>query len=107
MENANGLRQRLFDNFKYWRLGLQRLGFRLLDGGYPIVRAMLADAHLAQDMSVRLCTEGVLASAFFFPIAPKGQAPIRTQMTAAQTREDLDFAPGAFQRAGRAIGVII
>ena len=71
VENADDLRQRLFDNSKYWRLGLQRLGFRLLDGGHPIVPVMLADAYLAQDMSVRLFAEEELASALFSQLSLK------------------------------------
>lgn len=106
VEAGDDLRARLFENAKYWRKGLSALGFRLLDGEHPIIPVMLGEAKLAQAMSARLFEEGVLASAFFFPVVPKGQARIRTQMSAALSRDDLDFALGAFKRAGKAVGVL-
>lgn len=106
VEDGDDLRKTLFDNAKYWRAGLEALGFTLLDGEHPIIPVMLGEAQLAQDMSARLFEEGVLASGFFFPVVPKGQARIRTQMSAALSRDDLDFALGAFERAGKAVGVL-
>lgn len=106
VETGDDLRKQLFENTKFWRAGLEALGFSLLDGEHPIVPVMLGEAQLAQDMSARLFEEGVLASGFFFPVVPKGQARIRTQMSAALTRDDLEFALGAFERAGKAVGVL-
>ena len=106
VENGDDLRAQLFENTKYWRAGLQSLGFTLLDGEHPIVPVMLGHAQLAQDMSAALFDEGVLASGFFFPVVPQGQARIRTQMSAALTRENLDFALCAFERAGKLVGAI-
>ncbi|PKP84739.1 MAG: glycine C-acetyltransferase, partial [Alphaproteobacteria bacterium HGW-Alphaproteobacteria-2] len=86
--------------------GLEALGFALLEGAHPIVPVMLGEARLAQEMAVRLFDEGVYVAGFFYPVVPKGQARIRTQMSAGLTRGDLDTALGAFERAGRATGAI-
>ncbi len=67
---------------------------------------MLAEAQLAQDMAARLFEEGVYVSGFFFPVVPRGQARIRTQMNAALTRDELDRALTAFEVAGKACGVL-
>ena len=101
-----GLRKQLFENADYWRAGLSELGFTLLPGAHPIIPVMLGDAPLAQEMAKRLFDEGVYVSGFFFPVVPRGQARIRTQMNAALTREQLDRALGAFAKVGRDLGVI-
>ncbi|WP_299026745.1 glycine C-acetyltransferase [uncultured Sulfitobacter sp.] len=104
--DGDDLRARLFDNTAYWRDGLARLGFDLLPGEHPIVPVMLGEAQLAQDMAAKLFDEGVYVSGFFFPVVPRGQARIRTQMNAALTRDDLDRALVAFEVAGKACGVL-
>ncbi|WP_282095732.1 glycine C-acetyltransferase [Epibacterium ulvae] len=106
IEEGAGLRKRLFENTKLWREGLTALGFDLLPGEHPIVPVMLGEAQLAQDMAARLFEEGIYVSGFFFPVVPRGQARIRTQMNAALTREDLNRALKAFETAGKACGVI-
>ena len=106
VEEGDALRARLFDNAAYWRAGLERLGFTLLPGEHPIIPVMLGEAQLAQDMAARLFDEGVYVSGFFFPVVPRGQARIRTQMNAALTRDDLDRGLAAFEVAGKAVGVI-
>lgn len=106
VEAADDLRARLFDNAAYWRAGLTDLGFRLLPGSHPIIPVMLGDAHLAQAMAADLSLRGVHVAGFFFPVVPKGQARIRTQMNAALIRDDLDFALEAFAAAGKAVGVL-
>lgn len=106
VEEGEDLRKQLFENAKFWREGLTELGFDLLPGEHPIIPVMLGDAKLAQAMAARLFEEGVYVSGFFFPVVPKGQARIRTQMNAALTREELTRALGAFERAGKACGVI-
>ena len=106
VEEGDDLRTRLFDNTAYWREGLTRLGFDLLPGEHPIVPVMLGEARLAQDMAARLFHEGVYVSGFFFPVVPKGQARIRTQMNAALDRATLDRALAAFEIAGKATGVL-
>lgn len=106
VETGDDLRARLFENTQAWRAGLEKLGFTLLPGEHPIVPVMLGEAKLAQAMSAALFEEGVLASGFFFPVVPKGQARIRTQMSAALRPEDLNFALGAFERAGKTVGAL-
>ncbi|OWU82474.1 glycine C-acetyltransferase [Phaeobacter sp. 22II1-1F12B] len=106
VQEGDDLRARLFENAKYWREGLADLGFDLLPGEHPIIPVMLGEAQLAQDMANRLFEEGVYVSGFFFPVVPRGQARIRTQMNAALTREELDRALDAFAMAGKATGVI-
>ncbi|WP_298982407.1 glycine C-acetyltransferase [uncultured Roseibium sp.] len=106
VEEGDDLRQALFDNTGYWRTGLESLGFKLLPGEHPIVPVMLGDAKLAQAMAAELFEEGVFVSGFFFPVVPRGQARIRTQMNAALSRSDLDRALDAFAKAGKATGVL-
>lgn len=106
VEAADDLRAQLFENARYWRAGLEAAGFRLLPGEHPIVPVMLGDAVLAQRMAAELYDRGVYVAGFFFPVVPKGQARIRTQMNARLTREDLDFALDAFRAAGKAVGAI-
>ncbi|MBT8413116.1 MAG: aminotransferase class I/II-fold pyridoxal phosphate-dependent enzyme, partial [Boseongicola sp.] len=106
VETGDDLRAQLFENTNYWRHALENAGFKTLPGDHPIVPVMLGDARLAQDMAARLGELGVYVAGFFFPVVPKGQARIRTQMNAALTREDLDRAAQAFRQAGRETGAI-
>jgi glycine C-acetyltransferase len=106
VEAADDLRARLTANADYWRAGLTAAGFTLLPGSHPIVPVMLGEAKLAQAMAADLYTRGVHVAPFFFPVVPKGQARIRTQMNAALSRADLDFALEAFTAAGKATGVL-
>ena len=106
IEAGDNLRAQLFDNARYWRDGLQAAGFSLLPGEHPIIPVMLGEAKLAQAMAAELYDRGVYVSGFFFPVVPKGQARIRTQMNARLTRAGLDIALDAFRDAGKAVGVI-
>ena len=106
VEQADDLCAKLTENAQYWRKGLTEAGFTLLPGDHPIIPVMLGDAKLAQAMAADLHTRGVHVAPFFFPVVPKGQARIRTQMNAALTRQDLDFALDAFTAAGKATGVL-
>ncbi|WP_170361906.1 glycine C-acetyltransferase [Ruegeria arenilitoris] len=106
VEEGEMLRAQLFGNAKYWRAGLEKLGFDLLPGEHPIIPVMLGEATLAQDMASRLFDEGVYVSGFFFPVVPRGQARIRTQMNAALTKDELDRALAAFGKVGKELGVI-
>ena len=106
VEAGDDLRQQLFDNAAYWRAGLSDLGFDLLKGEHPIIPVMLGDAKLSQQMAARLYELGVYVAGFFFPVVPRGQARIRTQMNARLTQADLDRALDAFAKAGRGLGVI-
>ncbi|MCC7249538.1 MAG: glycine C-acetyltransferase [Lysobacter sp.] len=103
---AGDLRERLVENTRYFREKMTAAGFDIKPGAHPICPVMLYDAPLAQRFAERLLEEGVYAIGFFFPVVPKGQARIRTQMSAAHTREHLDRAIDAFVRIGRELGVI-
>jgi len=87
-------------------LGDLGAGFNLLPGEHPIIPVMLGDAKLAQEMAARLYEQGIYVTGFFFPVVPKGQARIRTQMSAAHSTEDIDAAIAAFTAAGQELGVI-
>jgi glycine C-acetyltransferase len=106
VEAGDDLREKLFRNADYWRAGLTRLGFDILPGEHPVIPVMLGDARLSQQMAARLYELGVYVAGFFFPVVPKGQARIRTQMNAALTQEELDMALEAFAKAGRELGII-
>ena len=90
------LRDRLEANTHYFRKGMQSAGFAVAPGDHPIVPVMLGDAVLAQKMSQKLLERGIYAIGFFFPVVPKGKARIRTQISAAHTKDDLDKAIAAF-----------
>ena len=105
-EKGDDLRARLFDNAKRFRAGMSAAGFRLLPGEHPIIPVMLGEARLAQDMAAKLYEKGIYVTGFFFPVVPKGQARIRTQMSAAHSSQDIDTAIAAFTAAGRELGVI-
>ena len=106
LKNSQGLIKQVHENAKYFRAGMEKAGFKLLPGEHPIVPVMLYEAPLAQEFAKRLLNEGVYVIGFFFPVVPKGLARIRTQMSAAHTREDLDHAIAAFTKVGRELGVI-
>ncbi|MBC7739207.1 MAG: aminotransferase class I/II-fold pyridoxal phosphate-dependent enzyme, partial [Candidatus Saccharibacteria bacterium] len=106
IEEADDLRAQLVENAAFWRAGLQSAGFRLLAGSHPIIPVMMGEAQVAQDFARALDARGVMVSAFFFPVVPRGAARIRTQMNAALTRADLEFALDAFAAAGREVGVL-
>lgn len=106
VEEGAELRRQLFDNAAYWRAGLSALGFDLLAGEHPIIPVMLNQARLAQEMATRLFNDGIYVSGFFYPVVPRGQARIRTQMNAALTRGELDRALEAFGKVGKSLGVL-
>ena len=96
LSESTALRDRLEENTRYFCKGMQAAGFSVPSGDHPIVPVMLGDAVLAQRMSEKLLQRGVYAIGFFFPVVPQGKARIRTQISAAHTREDLDQAIAAF-----------
>jgi glycine C-acetyltransferase len=105
-EAADDRRATLTAHTTRFRDAMTKAGFELLPGDTPIIPVMLGDAKLAQQMAVALDKRGVYVAGFFFPVVPKGKARIRTQMSAALTEADVDFAIGAFIEAGRELGVI-
>jgi len=106
LEKSTELREKLFENTRYFRAGLEKAGFDLKPGEHPIIPVMLGDAALAGRMANRLLEMGVYVIGFSFPVVPKGQARIRTQMSAALTTQQLDRAIEAFTTAGRELGVL-
>ncbi len=100
------LRERLRDNARFFRAGLGAAGFTLVPGEHPIIPVMLGEASLAGRMADRLLELGVYVIGFSFPVVPKGQARIRTQLSAAHSRADLELAITAFATAGRELGIL-
>ncbi|RDH84047.1 MAG: glycine C-acetyltransferase [endosymbiont of Galathealinum brachiosum] len=98
LSTSTALRDQLQKNTHYFRKGMRDAGFDVDEGDHPIVPVMLGDAVLAQKMSQRLLEQGVYAVGFFFPVVAKGKARIRTQISAAHTKEDLDTAISAFRK---------
>jgi glycine C-acetyltransferase len=103
---AGDLREQLAENTRYFRERMTAAGFDLKPGDHPICPVMLYDAPLAQKFAQRLLEEGIYAIGFFFPVVPRDQARIRTQISAAHTRGHLDQAIDAFTRIGRELGVL-
>lgn len=106
LEENSDLLNRLRENSSYFRKGMQTAGFKLVPGHHPIIPVMLGDAVLAQEMAARMLEEGIYVVGFSFPVVPKGQARIRTQISAAHTRKHLDQAIEAFIKVGKALDVI-
>ena len=103
---ADDRRALLKEHARRFREGVEKAGFHVLPGVTPIIPVMLGEAKLAQAMAAALDKRGVYVAGFFFPVVPKGQARIRTQMSAALAEKDIDFAISAFADAGREIGAI-
>lgn len=106
LEQGGSLRQRLQENSHYFRERMSAAGFTLAGADHAIIPVMLGDAKLAAEMASRMLQEGIYVVGFSYPVVPKGQARIRTQMSAAHTREQLDRAIDAFIRIGRELNVI-
>lgn len=106
VEQGGEMRARLWANAGRFRDAMTKLGFTLAGAGHPIIPVMLGEAKLAQDMAAAMLERGVYVIGFSFPVVPKGQARIRTQMSAAHSFEDIDGAVDAFAETGRQLGVI-
>lgn len=106
LAEGHDLRARLKENSAYFRERMSAAGFTLAGADHAIIPVMLGDAKLAAEMASRMLDAGIYVVGFSFPVVPKGQARIRTQMSAAHTREQLDKAIDAFIRIGRELGVI-
>jgi len=106
IENGHELRKRLQENSRLFRKGMTALGFQLVPGEHPIIPVMLGDAELAQAFAARMLDLGVYVVGFSYPVVPMGKARIRTQMSAAHTREHLAHTINAFAEVGRELGII-
>ncbi|NLK64559.1 MAG: glycine C-acetyltransferase [Tissierellia bacterium] len=101
----NKYKAKLDENTKYFREGIKKIGLNIIEGEHPIVPIMLGDAVLSQKMAERLLEKGVYVVGFYFPVVPKGKARIRTQISAAHSKEDLDFALKAFKEVKEELGI--
>lgn len=106
LESRDELRVQLKENGRYFREKMSALGFDLVPGEHPIIPVMLGDAKLASEMSDQLLKEGIYVIGFSYPVVPKGKARIRTQMSAAHTKEQIDRAVTAFEKVGKKLNVI-
>ncbi len=106
LSESTALRDRLEENTTFFRKAMSDAGFDIKPGDHPIVPVMLYDAPLAQKMAEELLAEGIYVIGFFYPVVPRGEARIRTQISAAHTRAQLEQAVAAFTRVGKRLGVI-
>ena len=106
LEASTERRDRLMDHAAHFRVRMGDAGFDLLPGEHPIIPVMLRDPKLAQDMAARLNEKGVYVAPFSFPVVPRGQDRIRTQMSAAHSRQELDRAIDAFIEVGQAMEIV-
>ncbi|MCF3641830.1 glycine C-acetyltransferase [Rhizobium sp. TRM95111] len=106
IDNGDALREQLYANAALFRAEMTKLGFTLAGEGHPIIPVMLGDATLAQAMAAKMLEKGVYVVGFSFPVVPKGQARIRTQMSAAHGEADVRRAIAVFEAVGRELGVI-
>lgn len=106
LSETTALRDRLYENTRYFREKLTAVGFDIRPGEHPIVPIMLGEAQLARDLAAALLKEGIYVIGFSYPVVPKGEARIRVQVSAAHTREHLDRAIAAFVKVGEQFGVV-
>jgi glycine C-acetyltransferase len=105
LSESTGYRDKLEENTKYFREQIKKAGFKIQEGVHPIVPIMLGDAEAAQIMAKKLLEKGVYAVGFFYPVVPKGKARIRVQISAAHSKENLDFAVEAFRQVKEEMGL--
>ena len=105
LTESDALRVKLFHNTRYFREKIAELGFNILPGTHPIAPIMLGDAALAQNMAARLLEKGVYVIGFSYPVVPRGKARIRTQISAAHSQEELDFAIQQFTEVQEEFGI--
>ncbi len=105
LSSTTHLRDKLEENTKYFREKIKAAGFNIKEGIHPIVPIMLGDAVLSQKMAARLLEKGVYVIGFFYPVVPKGTARIRVQISAAHSKEDLDFAVEKFSEVKKEMGI--
>ena len=98
-------KDKLDENTKYFRQEIKKIGLNIIESEHPIVPIMLGDAVLSQKMAEKLLNKGVYVVGFYFPVVPKGKARIRTQISAAHSKEDLDFALKAFKEVKEELGI--
>lgn len=105
LEASTGLRDRLEENTRYYRAGLENIGLEIKGTEHPIVPVMVGDAALSQRIARRMLEKGIYVVGFFYPVVPQGTARIRTQVSAAHTREDLDKTLQAWSDVRKEFGI--
>ena len=106
IEESDKLRQKLNKNTQYVRMGLEKLGYNIKEGKHPIIPVMLGDAIIAKKLAENLLNENIYVISFSFPVVPKDEARIRLQISAAHTKEQLDYLLNAFKKAGKELKII-
>ncbi len=106
LREDQSLLQKVRDNSRYFRSGVEKLGFKTLPGDHPIIPLMLGEAKLTQEMSQKLLEQGLFVVGLWFPVVPEGEARLRIQISAAHTREHLDKALDILDKVGREMGII-
>ena len=106
LSGTTALRDKLWENTKYFRMKIAEAGFEIKPGEHPIVPIMLYDAKLAQDFAARLLDEGIYVTGFFYPVVARGNARIRVQLSAAHETSHIDRAIAAFAKVGNDLAVV-
>lgn len=106
IEKGDHLREKLRENARYFREKMSALGFNLVPGEHPIIPVILGDANLAQTFAKKMLEHGIYVIGFAYPVVPQGKARIRTQMSAAHSKDDLDRAIHAFHQVGKELGLV-
>ncbi|MDW9701613.1 glycine C-acetyltransferase [Sinorhizobium meliloti] len=106
IDKSNELRKKLYGNADRFRSKMTSAGFTLLGNHHPIVPVLFGDANVAREIADQMLLQGIYVTAFSFPVVPRGQARIRTQMSAAHSMDDIDLAVEAFVKVGRNLGII-
>jgi glycine C-acetyltransferase len=110
LSETTALRDKLFENTQFFRNGMERAGFRIIPGVHPIVPVLFGhlpnDAQLSQDFANELLEEGIYVIGFYYPVVPRGKSRIRVQISAAHSREQIEFALKKFRKAGKKLGAI-
>ena len=105
LSESTEYRDKLEENTQYFRQKIKEIGLNIIEGEHPIVPIMLGDAVLSQQMAQKMLEKGVYVIGFYYPVVPKGKARIRTQISAAHSKEDLDFALNAFKEVKEELGI--
>ena len=106
LSETTALRDKLWENTKYFRTKITEAGFDIKPGEHPIVPIMLYEAKIAQEFASKLLEEGIYVIGFFYPVVAKGNARIRVQISAGHERHHLDHAIAAFTKIGKELGVL-
>lgn len=107
MQTQDHLRKKLHQNSSYFREKMHALGFELVPGSHPIIPVMLHDASIAKQFERKMVAKGIYVVSFSYPVVPQGKARIRTQISAAHSKQDLDAAIKAFEEVGKELGVLL